>query len=266
VLVPAEVGCKHTYLKSLCGCHLFIGSISTLEVTASSNLLIVEPFPKSVVMASTIISVILGWCLLSIATGQDVKKANILSNDNLDSSVGKAWPLRIPLDPVLSARYQTIVQTQRNRLANLTSLDSSELELVEETTPKSSRQVGSNGFLFRNNNYNPALTPSYNPYDPLSQRIDPLNPLSPGYIPTTTYNGVNGVNGLTPRDESALDAFSARRASTFSQGRGSKIVFADTITQLGTSWNPQTSEFSPTVPGIFFFSFNAVTDRYTHFR
>lgn len=184
------------------------------------------------------------------------------------------WPSTVTLHPVLQSFNNGVVlspltkaRLERNvpqlsipSIANL-ALENTELELqedlAEETTTRSLRQVGS-GFLYRNNRYNPAVNPSYNPYDPLSTRSN--DPLSPNYTPLTTFDTI------APRQDDGFDAFSARRVAQFSLGLGTKIRFADTVTQLGTSWDPDTSEFTPTLAGIFFFTFNAVSERFSHFR
>ncbi|XP_068241526.1 cerebellin-3-like [Palaemon carinicauda] len=99
---------------------------------------------------------------------------------------------------------------------------------------------------------NPATNPAYNPSAiPSVYYPSRFNP------PTTNGGGYLG-NGPT-------EGFTARRASPY-VSPGSKVVFTETVTQIGTGWNTARSEYIATTPGLFFFTFSAVSDRYSHFR
>ena len=165
--------------------------------------------------------------ILSTSNGQEVKDSLevSISNDSFETDNLKSWPLRVPVDPLLSAHYQS--SAQRKTPANLTQ-ELSQLELVEETTSRPTRQVGT-GILFRNSAYNPALTPSFNPYSPANQVYNPVN----GAIdPLTGVGGVSTFDTGIIRDDTGLDGFTARRASAVSQGRGARIIFTDTVSEV----------------------------------
>ncbi|XP_045134736.1 collagen alpha-1(VIII) chain-like [Portunus trituberculatus] len=137
----------------------------------------------------------------------------------------------------------------------------------EETTEKNSRQIYSynrgSGFdtTFPNvypNNVIPSNNPTvYNPsYNP---SLYPNN-----YYPTTINSG--GVYPLNPTlGNGYTDAFTVRRASPRTTA-GSRVFLTQAVTQGGSGWNAGSSEFVATSPGMFFFTFSAVSDRYSHFR
>ncbi|KAF2353424.1 C1q domain [Trinorchestia longiramus] len=164
--------------------------------------------------------------------------------------------------PLFSSQFdRSVKQLSIPSIAQL-ALESADLELqdasVEVTTKRSSRQISPGGILYRSTRLNPALSaqvsPTYNPYDPLSPR-------SVSVVP-----GVNVNTGITTFDTTdGLDAFTARRVSN-SISLTNRIRFSDTVTLLGTSWDSVNSEFSPTIAGIFFFTFTAISNRFSHFR
>lgn len=170
-------------------------------------------------------------CLTVAQTPTDT--TSTLATTSLASNV---WPTSISKYPLLAARYNwNILPSDKIKsVANLTLASSSELEFqdefysAEETTPRSSRQVGTS-ILRRNNNLNPALNPLYNTYNPLSGSIDTINsnfdPLNTNYNPSTNPT-------FSTRADDGLDAFTARRASIFSVGVDTKIRFQDTVTQV----------------------------------
>ncbi|XP_053630880.1 complement C1q tumor necrosis factor-related protein 3 isoform X2 [Cherax quadricarinatus] len=73
------------------------------------------------------------------------------------------------------------------------------------------------------------------------------------------------ITPYIPVSNEVTEAFTARRASPFTTA-GSKIVFAEGVTQVGTGWNTATSEFLAPTTGVYFFTFAAMSDHNTHFR
>ncbi|KAK8399885.1 hypothetical protein O3P69_002937 [Scylla paramamosain] len=128
----------------------------------------------------------------------------------------------------------------------------------EETTEKNSRQIYSynrgSGFdtTFPNSTILPTTPPTTRPSIPNN------------YYPTTTNGG--GVYPLNPTLGNGYgEAFTVRRASPRTTA-GSRVFLTQAVTQGGSGWNAGSSEFVATSPGMFFFTFSAVSDRYSHFR
>ncbi|XP_050714488.1 uncharacterized protein LOC126997439 isoform X2 [Eriocheir sinensis] len=133
----------------------------------------------------------------------------------------------------------------------------------EETSGKNARQVYSynrgtgygtsyNGIYPSNiiptSSYNPSYNPSY----------------YPSYNPTVGSAG--GVYPITPTVGSSYgESFTVRRASSRTTV-GSRVILTQAVTQGGSGWNAASSEFVATSTGTFFFTFSAVSDRYTQFR
>ena len=169
-------------------------------------------------------------CLSGQSLGQQYNNVSATYNTSLYSDV---WPESLSNYPPLATRYNwNIIPKERIKsVANLT-LENQEIEFenefaAEETTPKSAKQLNT-GVLLRNNNLNPALNAlgiNYNPYNTLSSSLDPLS---------TNFNPLNTAtfDTVVPRADDGLDAFTARRASTFDLGVGTKIRFQDTVTQV----------------------------------
>ncbi|XP_071542537.1 complement C1q tumor necrosis factor-related protein 3-like, partial [Panulirus ornatus] len=92
---------------------------------------------------------------------------------------------------------------------------------------------------------------------------------NPAYNPSSFYPGIGNGGSAYPYNpvggSYGTEAFTARRASPFTTA-GSRVILTETVTQLGSGWNTANSEFVATYPGVFFFTFSAVSERYTHFR
>ncbi|KAK7071297.1 hypothetical protein SK128_014608 [Halocaridina rubra] len=142
------------------------------------------------------------------------------------------------------------------------------------------------------NSNNPATNPAYNPsaangvnYNPTQyiptgynpSNIIPTRPSGGGYnpfiIPTVTTGGVNNPSSIIPTRQNGggyignglSEAFTVRKAVPYTRA-ASKIVFTETVTQVGTGWNTARSEFVATFPGLFFFAFSVVSEQNSHFR
>ncbi|XP_066975340.1 cerebellin-3-like [Macrobrachium rosenbergii] len=170
--------------------------------------------------------------------------------------------------------------------SNLTvEAQTSQLREREETTEKSAPQVVSyipttstRGLVYPSTTYNPS---QYNPNTIYQNRIYPTNSIpydssnpasnpayNPSVVPTLYYPNrfyTATTNGGGYLGNGVTEAFTVRRASPYVRA-GSKVVFTETVTQTGTGWNTARSEFVATTAGLFFFTFSAVSDRYSHFR
>ncbi|XP_042862945.1 complement C1q-like protein 4 [Penaeus japonicus] len=99
---------------------------------------------------------------------------------------------------------------------------------------------------------------------------NPSNPAyNPAYNPSVTSNNYPGtVGGVYPYNGVGVtgqEAFTVRRASPYTT-QGSKVIFTEPVTQVGSGWNIASSEYVAPFPGHYFFAFSAVSDRYNHFR
>ncbi|NXU53126.1 C1QA protein, partial [Turnix velox] len=101
---------------------------------------------------------------------------------------------------------------------------------------------------------------------------DTGDPGPPGMPGNQGYHGPPGLPGLPGepgpkgakgKAENILEqphpAFSASRKSPPSKGR--TVVFDNIITNQENSYNPQTGEFTCTIPGLYYFAFQVVSNR-----
>ncbi|XP_063587898.1 complement C1q tumor necrosis factor-related protein 3-like [Penaeus indicus] len=144
----------------------------------------------------------------------------------------------------------------------------------EETTERNAPQVytytpPNQGSVYPHNVYPNSIYPNgvypnnISPYNP----SNPAN--NPAYNPSVTNSNYPGtVGGVYPYNGVGVagqEAFTVRRASPYTT-QGSKIIFTEPVTQVGSGWNIASSEFVAPSAGLYFFTFSAVSDRYNHFR
>lgn len=113
---------------------------------------------------------------------------------------------------------------------------------------------------------------SYYPSNVIPSSYYPSNVIPSSYypsngIPSKNPSIVPTVYPYTPRvGDGSPEAFTARRASSYTTA-GGKVFFAEGVTQqVGSGWNTATSEFLAPSSGVYFFTFAAMSDRYTNFR
>ena len=83
--------------------------------------------------------------------------------------------------------------------------------------------------------------------------------------PDNYYPGTNGGNN-NGNSNSEVIAFSAVRASRYTQSSPAEIKFERTLTDVGYGWDPKTSRFVAYAPGLYVFAWSAVSPSYSEFR
>lgn len=93
-----------------------------------------------------------------------------------------------------------------------------------------------------------------------------VQPNNPNSIPGQT--GPLGTASVLPAGAVAQDtvAFSATRASDFTRSATTQVRFDFTITDIGYGWYPDRSEFVCFYPGVYFFTFSALSPQSRQFK